>query len=420
MQINKVYRLLISKDVAVSTSGVTIANATDGAIVPFTDQNVELTTSDTIATAPSIYLAQKVTNSSNAKIGSIISLPISGTGVSNFKGESFRPAQEQITYIGLTPSATTIAAGSGDVTFTSGEAYSIAILNKEEKEITMKPERYYYTALSTDSKLKLLQEFARQINANADSVTVARVIGNGSGTDGLTSATAYGLQLKAKEAKFYFEVGISDSFAADVTTDTLNYPGVGTVTQVEALQEIAQGFLGYLNRIYLTKTITNYVASQPNSQLVSNSASGTLEFTQNSKVVTTTTGDLVAGSLAVGDEISVAGVIYGIAAVTLGGSSVITSFTLTEPFRASTVTYTASSTLFSTSDVAKLEGYDLIVIDHANSIDSIVNQNQNPKFTQTIIAVPSKLANATAKSTFLGALNAWMATLPQAFPNVTV
>lgn len=419
MQINKVYRLLIAKDVAVSTSGVTIANAADGAVVAFTDQNAQLTTSDTIATAPSIYLAQKVSNA-DPKVGSIISLPILGAGVSNYKGESFRPGQEQITYVGLTPSATTIAAGTGDVTYTSGEAYSIAILNKQEKEIVMKPERYYYTAKATDNKLTLLQEFARQINANVDSIVRARVIGNGTGTDGLSSATAYGLQLKGKEAKFFFEVGVSDSFNAAVTTDTANFAGSGTVAQLTDMQDMSRGFLGYLNRIWLPKTISSYVASQANSPITSNSASGTLTFTQNSKVVTTTTGDLVAGSLVAGDEIVVNGVTYGVAGVTLGGGSAITDITLTEPFIGSTVTYTASSSVFSTAQVAKVEGYDLIVIDHANIIDSAVNQNQNPKMTQTIIAVPSYLANATAKSTFLNAVNAWMLTLPLAFPNVSV
>ena len=43
MQNPKVFRLLVGKDVAVSASGLTPATATDGSIVPFTEDWVELT-----------------------------------------------------------------------------------------------------------------------------------------------------------------------------------------------------------------------------------------------------------------------------------------------------------------------------------------------------------------------------------------
>jgi len=223
MQNNKVFRLLVGKDVAVNATTATAANATDGAIVPFTEDWAELLTSDTIATAPIIYLLQKVVNSSDAKIGSIISLPIHGLYLRGLKGESFRPGQEQITYIGLTPSATTIAAGTGDVTATEGEEYSINILNAEEKQKFQVPSRYYYKLPVGGTKLSLLTEFARQINADEASVVTARVIGNGTGTDGLTAPTAYGLQLKGTDVKYFYSVGVSDSFGADVTVDTKQY-----------------------------------------------------------------------------------------------------------------------------------------------------------------------------------------------------
>lgn len=411
MQNNKVFRLLVSKDVAVATSGVTTSSASDGAIVAFDENWDQLTSStDEISISPIIYLMQKVVNA-DAKVGSIMSLPIDGRRVRGYKGESFRPGQEQITYIGLTPSSTTIAAGSGDVTATVGEEYFINILNAEEKQKFQVPSRYYYTLPTGGTKYTLLVEFARQINADEAAVCTARVIGNGTGTDGLTGATAYGLQLKADDAKYFFSVGVSDSFGADVTTDVEMFPGSGTVAQLEQIQEYSQGYMGYLNRIWLTKDITNYVANQADSSLISSNATGTITFTQNSKAVSLS--HALDADLAVGDEIVVNGVTYGIAAK---GSS--TAYTLTEPFRGATVIYTATATVIPST--AKVQGYDLVIVDHDSVSDTNLSVGVLPKPCQTIIAVPSKLANASALTTFLTVLNAWLATSPASFSNVSV
>jgi len=418
MQNPKVFRLLVGKDVDVSATGLTPATATDGSIVPFTEDWAELLTSDTIATSPIVYLMQKVTNASDAKIGSIMSLPIHGQYVRNYKGESFRPGAEQVTYIGLAASATTLAAGTGDVTATVGDEYQINILNAEEKEKVQVPSRYYYILPTGGTKYTLLVEFARQINADENCVCTARVVGNGTGTDGLTSATAYGLQLKAKDTKYFFSVGVSDSFGATVTYDTEQFRGEGTVSILEAVQEVSQGNLGYYNRLMLPKTITNYVATQANSAIATTGATDTATFTQNSKVVTTATGTIAAGALAAGDKISVAGVEYCIESLTTGGGGIIETLTLTEPFKAATVTYTASGSVL--PSVTKVEGYDVIVIDHDVPVNSQDNQNIHPKACRTIVAIPSKLANATAKTTFLAAINAWALTTPGAFANVSV
>jgi len=406
MQNNKVFRLLVGKDVAVNATTTTTANATDGAIVPFTDGWAELLTSDTIATSPSVYLMQKVTNASNAKIGSIMSLPIYGSNLRGFNGESFRPGQEQISYLGLAPSATTIAAGTGDVVATVGEYYELSILNAAEKEKYQVPERYDYVLPTGGTKLSLCTEFARVINNNTNSIVTARVIGNGTGTDGLTSATAYGLQLKGKSSDSYFSVGKTDSWGADVTDDTKQFRGEGTVEILEEVQKYAQGYLGYLNRFTLPKEITNYVASQPASAMAN--SGGTLGVVQNSKVITFSAAITTVAPVA-GDKLVIDGVTYGIASVTSG-----TVYVLTEPYKGATASVTVSS------GVTKLEGYDVITLLHDIPVDSATNINIKPNPCATIIAIPSLLANATAKTTFLAAINAWALTTPGRFANVTV
>ncbi len=245
----------------------------------------------------------------------------------------------------------------------------------------------------------------------------ARVIGNGTSTDGLTSATAYGLQLKGKTSDYYFSVGVSTSFglASNPTPDTKEYRGNGTVALLREAQEISQGNFGYLNRLMLVKSITDYVVEQTSTPLAMTGASDTVTFTQNSKVVTTGTGTIASGEIIAGDKIVVNGVTYGVA---VADDGTVDELTLTEPFKGATVTYTASGS--AVAEVLKAQGYDVIVIDHDIPVASQDNQNIHPKACETRIALPSYLTQSTAKTTFLAALNAWALTTPGRFATVTV
>jgi len=414
---NKVFRLLVSKDVAVAASGLTTSTLPDGGIAAFKQDWTQLGAAETIVNSPSINIVQRVVNSSDVKIGNIVSFPVIGVGVTGYKGQKFISGRNQITYVGLHPAGSpkTLATGTGDIVATSGVEYELSVIDQAEKEIRQVPKRYNYPSDSSATQLEIATYFVTAINNDPDSFVSASVIGNGTGTNGLTSATAWGIKLKGKNPKYFFRVGTSEAWnTTPITYDVDNYIGTNTIAQLQEIEDYSQGYQGYLNRIWLPKTITDFIVNQPNSTFTSTSATGTINFTQNSVSVGTTTGDIAGILLQAGDSIWVQGVRYTIDSVTNDGTNT-SAFTITEPFVGATVAITASGSAFSSSDFSKEESYNTIVITHDAIFDRAYTDGHATRPQETIIAIPSKLANATALTTIQTCLNAWVATTPNRF-----
>jgi len=408
----RVTKLFVAEDVAVSSTGVTSSNATDGAVVAFKKDWTQLGAAETISNSDYIFIMQRIVSATEG-VGNIASSEIKGTAVRNYRGDKFRPAANQIAYIGLAPSATTIAAGTGSITVNPDTVYSLAIINLAEKTIRQVPRRYYYSALSSDTELEIGTGIVTEVNNDPDSFVTATLIGNGTGTSGLTGATAYGIKLKGNSTLDYFSVGVGGGFeTTPITYDADWFAGVNTYSQLRELEKEAQGNRGYYNRIMLPKDITYFVLEQSNSVITSANATGTVTFTQNSKVVGLSHN--VTSDLAVGDLIYVNSVPYFVGGVT-GSAGSISAFTLTEPFKASTVTYTASSNNFVAGQFAKGEGYDTIVIEHDHVFTRPETDGYATRPETTVIAIPSYVTNATALSTIQTCLNAYMASTPGAF-----
>lgn len=404
MSTNRVFRLLVSKDVAVSASGLTPTTATDGSIVAFKTDWTQLGAAETVANSPSIFVTQRIVDSSDAKIGNITSFEINGTQVRNYRGEKFRAAAPAISYVGLAPAGTpkTLSTGTGAIEANSGVTYEFSVINKAEKEKRQVPRRYYFNSDSSATQLEIATNIAAQINADTDSVVTAEVIGNGTGTSGLTSATAWGIKIKGKSGEVYYEIGLNDAWGAtpiDYQVD--NYFGSGTYAKLREIEIMSKGYLGYLNFRTLVKPLTYYTTTQSNSALT---GAATVAVTQNSCRITFNAN--VTSDLAVGDNISISGVVYTIAAITTAS----TVYELTEPYKG------ATNATLAIASVTKEEGYDMIVIDHDAFFTRVSTDGNAQRPCTTYIALPSYLANATALSTIQTCLNAWMATTPNRFP----
>lgn len=403
MSTNRVFRLLVSKDVAVSNSGLTPTTATDGSIVAFKTDWTQLGAAETIANSPSIFVTQRIVDSSNDKIGNITSFEINGTQVTNYRGEKFRPAAPQIAYIGLAPAGTpkTLSTGTGAIEDNSSVTYELSIINKAEKEKYQVPRRYYYNSDVSATELEIATNFADQVNADADSVVTAEVIGNGTGTSGLTSATAWGIKLKGKSGLVYWEIGLNDAWGATpIDYQVENFFGSGTYDKIHETEIMSKGYLGYLNFRTLVKPVTYYGTTQSNSALA---GPATVAVTQNSCRITFNAN--VTSDLAVGDNISISGIVYTIASITTPS----TVYELTEPYKGAT-----NGTL-AIAGVTKEEGYDMIVIDHDTFFSRPSTDGNAHRPCTTYIAIPSFLSNATALTTIQTCLNAWMASTPYRF-----
>ncbi len=401
MAMNKVFRLLVSKDVAVAASGLTPSTVPNGGVVAFKSDWTQLGASDDISDSSLIYVVQGVT-SSDPKIGNIASFSIKGTGVTGYLGQKFQAGRYQISYVGAAP-LVTYALGSGSIVATSGLEYEISIINKSEKEKYQVPERYNFLSDSSATQLEIATKAVAAINGNPDSCVVATVIGNGTGSDGLTGATAWGIKLKAKLVTTFFEVSGNDSWGATpFTTPITNFAGINTFDQLTVVEQYSQGYQGYLNRFILVKPITNFIVAQANSALTV-TGTDTLVVTQDSTLLTF--GSAVTSVLVAGDSIYISGVQY-----TIDTKTSSTVYHTTEPYKGSTATLTASTA------VTKEESYDTIIVDHDAIFDRPFLDGHATRPEQTIIAIPSYLAQATALTTIETCLDSWMASTPGKFP----
>jgi hypothetical protein len=327
MATQRVFKLLAAKDVAVASATTsTTSNISDGNVVAFRNDWTQLLAADTIAESSSIFIVQKVIDSADALIGNLNSFEIQGMGVLSYLGQKYQAPSPQITYVGLCPAGTnhTLSTGTGDITANSSLEYVLSIINKSQKEIYQVPRRYYMNSSSSATALEIANNLVAQVNADVESVVTASTIGNGTGTDGLTTATAWGIKLKGDSGAYYFEVGLSDAWEdTPVTYDVANFIGINTNAQLLELQELSQGYFGYMNRVWMPITIPSYIVTQ-SASAVANSG-GTVAVTQNSDIITFSAA--VTTELIVGDAIYISGVRYVIKTKTSS-----TVFHLSEPY----------------------------------------------------------------------------------------
>ena len=413
----RVMRLFTSKDVSTAASGLTVNTVTNGSVVPFkANDNTQLLATDTVTESNEIFLVQGETgtiSSTGAAKGNLVSPSIKGVTVRDYRGEIFKAYRQEIVYVGHKPSNTTThAAGSGAIVAANSSEYSMLIKFKGQQEILWRASRYNYTSDTSATQLEIATAFVTKINADTAIGAVAVVVGDGTGANGVTGATNYGIQV-IFNANLYGSVGLPDVYptvtnafsTTPVATDVNYSPGNGNQVQMLDVEFTSQSNMGFKNRIWFpggdtTAVPTTYIVAQSASALT-----GTCATTAGDRRVTGT-GTFFLTELAVGDAININGTRYSVRTITSDVALALDNPAIdTNAADAST----------------KEEGYDIVVIAHDNTMASArAGETIELAPMQTLVAFPSKLTNASAKTTFLTAMNTWMASTPKQFAPIVL
>lgn len=413
----RVLRLFTSKDVSTAASGLTVNTVTNGSVVPFKAvDNTQLLATDTVTESNEIFLVQGETGniaSTGAAKGNLVGTFIKGNTVRDYRGEQFKAYRQEVVYVGAKPSASAdYTTGTGAIVIANSSEYSMLIKFKGQQEILWRVSRYNYTSDTSATQLEIATAFVTKINADTAVGATAAVTGNGTGDNGVTGATAWGIQV-IFNANLYGSVGLPDVYptvtnafsTTPVATDVNYSPGNGNQVQMQNVEFDSQSNMGFKNRIWFpggdtTSVPTNYIAAQTASALT-----GTIVSTEGDRRVVGT-GTFFLTELAVGDAVYISSVRYSVKAITTDLALVLETPALDTNAGAA---------------MTKEEGYDIVVIAHDNYFASArAGETVELAPMQTLVAFPSKLTNASAKTTFLTAMNTWMASTPKQFAPIVL
>lgn len=148
-------KILVGKNVAVG-SPTSPLDVPEGAIAIFNgDTNALLSPGDTITDASQIYFVQGVASGSPL----VISIPVEGTGVRAWKGQSYVAPVKQISYVGYT--------GSGSLTINTVNSgnYLFGVNNLTKQWIPFNPKSVSITADTSATAYEIADSIAYQVNA---------------------------------------------------------------------------------------------------------------------------------------------------------------------------------------------------------------------------------------------------------------
>jgi hypothetical protein len=370
---------------------------------------------DTITTQPAIYIVEG--KSEYVKR----SMKIAGTAVTSYKAESYAPAQRNVWSIGYNRATTT-----GSIEVNNDTNYNFTIRFKNDKWLySQRPEllNVNFQSPTAATQSGLATTIASTINNSSwKAEVVAIVVGNGTGVYGVTGATAFGVEITAKDVdqyysttytpnQVYFSVQVNDASGFGTTTtcsliQAMAY-GSGTYNQVYTIENKDLAYEGAINRRMWPIPVFEYASS---SAYISSAA-----------IVPTVTGtiaqDTVTFSAPVQNTIIRAG-----EKVTLGGVSYEIKY-----FISSTVAVLTSPLVAGLAAAAALVRlkYDLITIEFNDSVTTptgvVATANKS-----VLIAVPAITAGGAYNSlSAVGQdakdiLDAWMTSTPGAFANISI
>jgi hypothetical protein len=255
MSIHKVTNTFVGNGSALEADVNTL---TPGKLGLFTMGNTALTTAYVASSA-----TQKIQVSETFADGSFKkSMLIDGASVIGARGKRYTPATREVWAIGYDRK---LAAGSIEVNNASD--YTASILFKNDKSLySERPEmlRINFTSSATATQLSIATQIAAAINNGGFKTLVkAIVVGNGTGVYGLTTATAWGVEITAldinqfrsstyKENRVYFSVQVDDStgFGSSTTCTQIsaNNPGEGTYNYIYNKENFDYQYEGLSNR----------------------------------------------------------------------------------------------------------------------------------------------------------------------------
>jgi len=148
-------KILVGKNQAVGSPTSPI-DVPEGAIAIFNgDTNTLLNPGDTITDASQIYFVQGVSSGSQP----VISIPVDGTGVRVWKGQSYVAPVKQVSYVGY--------SGSGTLTINTVNSgnYLFGVNNLAKAWIPFNPKSVSVTADSSATAFEIADAIAEQVNA---------------------------------------------------------------------------------------------------------------------------------------------------------------------------------------------------------------------------------------------------------------
>lgn len=425
MSIQKVNEIFVGNGTNLDGGGTAFTSIAAQIAIVGTDMTC-LASTDTIATANrgSIYFVNKYSDGTFKR-----SMPIKGTSVTGYKGETFRPATRMVTAIGYDRKAAT-----GSIVVNADTFYAASIIFKNDKDMfSERPERLSieFTSSTTATQSSIADQIVNAINNSAygSSATGIKVVkavkvGDGTGVYGLTGAANYGVEIWGLDVNqfanttyqanyVYFTSQVDDATGFDTTsTSVIQYmdSGAGTYNGIYNMENKFLGTEGALNRRLWPIPTYTLLAVDPAV------TSGTLAaFT-----VTGTSGEdkltfsaAASTQLPAGSKIVVSGNTYEIKYYISTTVAILTSVLLTSP---------------AATAVSAKAGYDVISVSFTDTTyqdGAGVGQFS----TKTLyIATPTIASGATSMTAaasaegaaILAILNTWMPSTPLNPPTVSI
>jgi hypothetical protein len=420
MDRNRTIKLVVGADVNGAYTGTTINTIENGGVAGFTSQNSLLVNqtyaaTESATTTPGIRIVQGATK------GNVSSTYIRGNRVHNYTGSIWAPTKNQVTTVGYDGNTTIVtnlpaSTGAGSIPVAANTEYTLTINFKEEKQFFSYFRRYVYVTGSTATQLSVGTAVVALINSDlAISATKpgkarAVLIGNGTGVDGLTGATNYGIKLVGLTPDVFFTVHLDLGWIGTrVVNHVRNTLGVGnmSVNTYEGLDEFERWTKGQsegvMNRVWLPPTPDLYINQNGFADPTSFTTNGTATALVNVVSMTSVTG------LAEGQRISINGRFYKIERIDVANNDI-------------RVEDTFGAAVNSGDVVIGYGFYSLINIQHEGEQETQFNNEKAFAPMTTIIAIPRYRDTATSTyfvSNLLVALNNYMVSTPAGFAPIT-
>jgi len=255
MSIHKVTNTFVGNGTALET---TVNTLTPGKLGVFgQDQNILASAYLAGGAAESITLSETFADGSFKK-----SMSINGANVTSARGKRYSPATRETWAIGYNRKT-----ASGLINVVNSTDYTFNIRFKNDKSLySERPEvlRGSFLSSASATQLTIATQIAAVINNGGYKTLVkALIVGNGTGIQGLTGATAYGVEITAldinqfrsstyKENRVYFSVHVEDAtgFGASTTCDQIqaNSYGEGTYNYIYNKENFDYQYEGLSNR----------------------------------------------------------------------------------------------------------------------------------------------------------------------------
>jgi hypothetical protein len=411
MSIHKVTNTFVGNGTALET---TVNTLTPGKLGLFgQDQTILASAYAAGAAGESITVSETYADGSFKK-----SMSINGRNVTSARGKRYSPATREVWAIGY--NRKTAAGLIGVVNSTD---YTFNIRFKNDKSLySERPEvlRGSFLSSAAATQLTIATQIAAVVNNGGFKTLVkAIIVGNGTGIQGLTGATAYGVEITAldinqfrsstyKENRVYFSVSVEDAtgFGATTTCDQIqaNSYGEGTYNYIYNKENFDYQYEGLSNRrlwpaqsVSFNVSPTGYLTAAIVPTVTGVVGEDTVTFSAN-----------VSAIIRVGELVELNGNMYEVKYFISTTVAVLTvSVPAIPALSAAKVKYFYSILILEFTDNSFTSGADLISV--ARKSVYIATPAIDAGAAYTAIATGS-----TEGASLLSKLNTWLATTPAA------